>query len=139
MSQTECHEVLLVEDNPDDAELVLRTFRKKNLANIVHWAKDGKEAIEFLSHTQTLPCLVLLDLKLPKVDGLTVLAHIRKNTPTAHIPVVVMTSSAMEADLKAVYGLHGNAFVIKPIEYEAFATAVETLGLFWIVVNKPLN
>jgi two-component system response regulator len=138
-------EVLLVEDNPHDAELTLRALKKHHLANQVHWVQDGAEALEFifpqrayagwdLSHK---PRLLLLDLKLPKVDGLEVLRQIKLDPHTRAIPVVVLTSSREDRDLQECYQLGVNSYIVKPVDFEAFLKAVAEIGLYWLLLNKP--
>jgi two-component system, response regulator len=132
-------EVLLVEDNPDDAELTIRTLRKHNLANALHHARDGEEALAYLMGSQAhspLPRLIILDLKLPKVDGFEVLRALRASPRTKSIPVVVMTSSREDQDLKKCYELGTNSYVVKPIEFGEFAEAVARLGLYWMLTNS---
>ncbi len=137
-------EILLVEDNPDDRELTIRALKKNNLANHVVVTKDGQEAIDFLfargsfanRNTTEKPKVILLDLKLPKVDGLEVLRQIRLNEQTKLIPVVVLTSSHVERDLVESYKLGVNSYVVKPVEFEKFVQAVSELGLYWGVLNK---
>ena len=136
-------DILLVEDNPNDAELTLRALKKHNLTNTLQWVKDGAEALDFLflrgnyadrnNHT---PKLVLLDLRLPKVDGLEVLKAIRANPDTAMMPVVVMTSSTEERDIVSSYQLGANSFVSKPVEFDEFIKVVADLGLYWLLINK---
>lgn len=138
-------EILLVEDNPRDAELALRALRQRNLANHVVWVKDGAEALEFLFGTgayagQTLaapPRVILLDLKLPKVDGLEVLRQIKSDERTRLIPVVVLTSSREERDIVRSYDLGVNSYIVKPVEFDNFAEAVAHLGLYWLLLNQP--
>lgn len=134
--------ILLVEDNPDDADLTIRTLRKHNVHNPLHHAHDGEEALAFLHGADgrtppagPLPRLVILDLKLPKVDGFEVLRAIRANPRTRLIPVVVMTSSREEGDLIRSYELGTNSYVVKPIEFGEFAHAVTELGMYWILLN----
>ena len=135
--------VLLVEDNEDDVALTLRAFKKNNLANEVHVATDGQKALEFLfgngEHAaraaEDLPQVVLLDLKLPKVDGLEVLRRIRANARTRALPVVVLTSSKEERDLVESYRLGANSYVRKPVDFEQFTSAAHQLGLYWMVLN----
>ena len=137
-------EVLLVEDNPRDAEMTLRTLRKRNLANNVVHVKDGQEALDWLLGTvpqsgrdaKPLPKVVLLDLKLPKVDGLEVLRAIRADERTRLLPVVVMTSSKEQRDVIETYKLGVNSYVVKPVDFEGFSAAVAELGHYWLLVNQ---
>ncbi|MDO8351310.1 MAG: response regulator [Gallionella sp.] len=136
-------DILLVEDNPTDAELALRALKKHNLANQVEWVRDGAAALDFLFRRGdyavreiTQPHLVLLDLRLPKVDGLEVLQQMRAYEHTRLIPVVVMTSSGEERDIVASYQFGANSFVSKPVAFEEFARTVAELGLYWMLVNK---
>lgn len=147
MKATSILVILLVEDNPRDAEMVLRTLRKRNLANHVVHVKDGQEALDWLFGTGTYagrdtnhrPKLVLLDLKLPKVDGHEVLRTIRSDERTRHLPVVMMTSSREEQDLIKSYQLNVNSYVVKPVDFDSFATAVAQLGHYWLLVNETPN
>lgn len=135
--------LLLVEDNEDDVELTLRAFRQNKLANDIHVAYDGEEALEYLFRRgryagrspQSDPGLVLLDLKLPKVDGLDVLRQIRANESTRLLPVVVLTSSNEERDLVESYRLGANSYVRKPVNFQEFTEAARQLGLYWMVLN----
>lgn len=137
-------EVLLVEDNPSDAELTTRALRKRNLANKLFHVKDGAEAIDFLfaqgpfagRRVESGPKVVLLDLKLPKVDGIDVLRRIKTDARTKIIPVVVMTSSREDRDLVDCYNLGVNGYVVKPVEFEDFARAVSELGCYWLLLNE---
>jgi two-component system response regulator len=131
--------ILLVEDNPDDEALMLRAFRQSKLANRIEVARDGAEALARLSGAEpdALPTLVILDLKLPKVDGLEVLRRVRASEATRMLPVVVLTSSREEQDLVESYRLGANSYVRKPVDFVQFAQAVQTLGLYWLVVNEP--
>lgn len=128
--------ILLVEDNPDDRDLTMRALRKNFIGNHVAFAEDGAEALRHLEETATLPELVLLDLKLPKVDGLEVLRALRSNPRTRHVPVVVLTSSDEERDLVDSYELGANSYIRKPVDFEQFQEAVRILGLYWLVLNR---
>ncbi len=138
-------EILLVEDNPTDAELTIRALKKENLTNKLVWVKDGEEALNFLFATgeyanrskDDLPKLVLLDLRMPKVDGLEVLQRIKADDRTRQIPVVILTSSKEDEDIVESYKLGVNSYVSKPVEFDEFTKAVSTLGLYWILLNKP--
>ena len=137
--------ILLVEDNPDDEELTLLSLRKNNLAHDIVVVRDGVEAIEFLfgngqyAHRDVshVPTVVLLDLKLPKLDGLGVLKRLRAEERTRTLPVVVLTSSSQDADVIASYNLGANSYVRKPVEFGAFVEAVSSLGLYWVLLNRP--
>ena len=136
-------DILLVEDNPNDAELALRALKKHNLANRVEWVKDGEAALDFLFHRgayakspNTLPRVVLLDLRLPKVDGLEVLTQIRAHPETRDLPVVVLTSSKEERDVVDTYKLGVNSFVTKPVAFAEFSQVVAELGMYWVLVNR---
>lgn len=134
--------VLLVEDNPDDEELTIRGLKRANLANQVDVARDGQEAIDYLFGTEEqapmpVPVVVLLDLKLPRVGGLDVLKRIRTETRTRRVPVVILSSSTEDSDLIDEYDLGANSYVCKPIEFEAFATAIAQLGVYWLMINQP--
>ena len=139
--------ILLVEDNPDDQVLLKRAMKKNHLANEIVVANDGVEALDYLFGTGTFegrdtsaqPELVLLDLKLPKMDGHDVLRAMRADPRTKYIPVVVLTSSVEEADMIRSYDLGANSFVQKPIDFEEFVEAAAKLGLYWLVLNKPVN
>jgi CheY-like chemotaxis protein len=137
-------EILLVEDNPDDVELTLHALRKENLANSIHVARDGEEALEFLfcngTHAgRTFDCppkLILLDLKLPKVDGMEVLKRLKADTRTKTIPVVILTSSKEERDLVQGYNLGANSYIQKPVDFDQFRQTVKSVGLYWLVINQ---
>lgn len=137
-------DMLLVEDNPTDAELCIRALKKHNLANKLRWVKDGAEALDILFHTGACADqlnnnlkVVLLDLRLPKVDGLEVLRKIKTDERTKRIPIVVLTSSKEDRDVAEAYKLGANSFISKPIEFESFVDTVGQLGLYWLVVNRP--
>ena len=138
-------EILLVEDNPDDMELTLHALRKENLANNIHLARDGEEALEFLFcngvHADRTferpPKLILLDLKLPKVDGMEVLKRLKGDVRTRTIPVVILTSSKEERDLVQSYGLGANSYIQKPVDFDQFRQTVKSVGLYWLVINQP--
>ena len=131
-------EILLVEDNPSDAELTLRALKQRNLANRVFLCKDGAEALDFFENgASPVPRVVLLDLKLPKVDGLEVLQRLKHNPRTKSIPIVVLTSSREEPDIEKAYELGANSYIVKPVDFEAFARAVSDVGLYWLLLNHP--
>ena len=135
--------ILLIEDNPDDVELTLRAFKKHNLANHITVARDGEEALDIIfqhgkeSAEGLRPDLILLDLKLPKVDGMEVLRQIKENSETKVIPVIVLTSSKEESDLAESYWLGVNSYIRKPVNFEKFTEVVMQLGLYWLLINEP--
>jgi two-component system response regulator len=137
-------EVLLVEDNPDDAELSMYALKKHRIANRIHHAKDGAEAIDYLfgegtyagRNVEETPKVVLLELKLPKVDGLEVLKRIKSDPRTRHIPVVVLTSSREEKDIFESYTFGVNSYIVKPIDFEQFSESVRQLGYYWVLLNE---
>lgn len=136
-------EILLVEDNSDDIELTLHALRKENLANHIHVARDGEEALDFLfcngPHAdrsfERPPRLILLDLKLPKVDGMEVLRQLKADSRTQCIPVVILTSSKEERDLVKGYGLGANSYIQKPVDFDQFREIVKNVGLYWLLIN----
>ena len=131
-------DILLVEDNANDAELTLRALKQRNLANLVHVCRDGAEALAFFARTNgAVPKVILLDLKLPKVDGLEVLRRLKADERTKAIPVVVLTSSREEPDIERAYALGANSYIVKPVDFEAFARAVADVGLYWLLLNHP--
>ena len=137
--------ILLVEDNASDEKLTILAFRKCGVANEVVVERDGAAALDYLFRTGphagraagALPAVVLLDLKLPKIDGHEVLRRIRADERTKHVPVVILTASKEEEDIMRGYSLGANAYVRKPVEFDAFAEAAKTLGLFWLLMNEP--
>ena len=137
--------ILLVEDNPDDEELALLAFQKSNIANEVVVVRDGEEALDYLFGTGAyagrdvgvLPQVVLLDLKLPKIDGLEVLKRLRADSRTRRLPIVVLTSSREEQDLIESYDLGANSYVRKPVDFARFAEAIRELQMYWLVLNAP--
>ncbi len=138
-------EILLVKDNPSDAELALYALKKHNLANHIHIVRDGAEALDFIfcagdyagRRMKDSPKVILLDLKLPKVDGLEVLRRIKADPRTRATPVVALTSSREERDIVESYRLGANSYIVKPVDFEQFAEAVRQLGLYWVLLNQP--
>jgi two-component system response regulator len=138
-------EILLVEDNMNDAELIIRSLRKVNLANHLVHVKDGAEALDFIfakglyadREIANVPKVILLDIKMPKVDGIEVLRQVRINPQTKSTPVVIMTSSKEEQDIVKSYKLGVNSFVVKPVNFSDFAKAVSQLGMYWVLTNQP--
>ena len=138
-------DILLVEDNQDDVDLALHTLQRERLANSIFVARDGEEALNFIFCRETFthrsfehpPKLVLLDLKLPKVDGMEVLKQVKSDPRTRTIPIVIMTSSKEERDLVASYNLGANSYIQKPVDFEQFRDTVKTVGLYWLVINQP--
>jgi CheY-like chemotaxis protein len=145
MSQADAVELLLVEDNPEDLEMALRALRKGNLANSIQVARDGAEALDFLfcegqhagRRVSECPKVILLDLKLPKIDGLEVLKRIKGDPRTKLIPVVVLTSSKEQRDVIESYQLGANSYIVKPVNFERFTASVRDLGLYWLLFNQP--
>ncbi len=134
-------EILLVEDNPQDAELTLRAFAKQNLGDKIHLAKDGEEALEFINTNDVSSHLkvVFLDLKLPKINGIEFLERIRNQQKTKNVPVVIVTSSQEPRDLMQCYVLGANSYVVKPVDYENFMSIFSELGTYWLQINKTVN
>ncbi len=138
-------EILLVEDNPNDVELTLHALRKHNIANHIHVVRDGAEALEFIfgpdagagRPIRNGPRVILLDLKLPKVDGLEVLRRVKGDHRTRAIPVVVLTSSREERDMVESYELGANSYIVKPVDFQQFTDSVRQLGLYWLLLNEP--
>jgi CheY-like chemotaxis protein len=145
MSEVDAVEILIVEDTPQDLELTLRALRKANLTNRIHVARDGAEAIEFIfcegAHSarniDTGPKVILLDLKLPKIDGIEVLRRVKGDSRTKDIPVVVLTSSKEQKDVVDSYQLGVNSYIVKPVNFERFTSAVGNLGMYWLLLNQP--
>jgi two-component system response regulator len=137
-------DILLVEDNPQDTELTLRALKKRNLANRIFVVEDGEEALDFLFRRgkyakrdqNSHPKVVLLDLKLPKLSGLEVLREIKKDERTRSTPVVIVSSSREDPDIKAAYQIGANSYVVKPVEFDAFVEAMSQIGLYWLLLNQ---
>jgi CheY-like chemotaxis protein len=145
MNETDAVEILLVEDTPEDLELALRALRKAKLTNRIQVARDGAEAIEFVfgegayagRKIEDGPKVILLDLKLPKIDGIEVLRRVKSDARTQAIPVVVLTSSKEQKDVVESYRLGVNSYIVKPVNFERFAEAVQDLGMYWLLLNQP--
>jgi len=137
-------EILIVEDSLDDANLTIRSLKKSNIVNHIHHVKDGAEALDFIfargdyasRSNEPKPKLILLDLKMPKVNGIEVLAEIKSRPDTKSIPVVILTSSAEDPDIKKCYELGANSYITKPVEFDGFVKSVKDLGYYWIMLNK---
>jgi two-component system, response regulator len=138
-------EILLVEDNPHDVKLALHAFKTNNLANRIHVVRDGAEALEFIFCTdryakrriENVPKVVLLDLKLPLVDGIEVLRRMKADERTRMLPVVILTSSREERDIVESYQLGVNSYIVKPVDFDQFSEAVKNLGYYWLLLNEP--
>lgn len=138
-------EILLCEDNKRDADLTLRALKKRKLANNVIWVKDGEEALDYLfakgkyqeRSVSDTPRVILLDLKMPKVDGMEVLEEVRSHPETRHIPVVMMTSSQEEKDIIKSYNLGVNSYIVKPLDFNKFMESISDVGFYWLLLNKP--
>ena len=145
MSENNAVEILLVEDSPQDLELALRALKKANVSNAIQVARDGAEALQYIfcegphatRRIEQVPKLVLLDLKLPKVDGLEVLKRIKTDPRTKFIPVVILTSSKEQRDVIESYHLGVNSYIVKPVNFEGFVKAVGELGFYWLLLNHP--
>jgi two-component system response regulator len=145
MNQFEPFDILIVEDNPNDAELTVRSLRKQNLANRIYVAEDGVEALDFIfcrgkfANRDCLkpPKVIFLDLKLPKISGLQVLQEIKSNPLTKMLPIVIITSSKEDPDIKAAYALGANSYVVKPVDFDVFINAINHTGLYWLLINEP--
>ena len=144
MSDPDIVEILLVEDNPEDAEIALRALRKNHLANNIMHVSDGREALDFLESrgagsgagAKTSPRLILLDLKLPRIDGLEVLRRLKGDAATRMIPVVILTSSTEETDLVKSYQLGANSYLVKPVDFDKFSESMREVGMYWLLLNK---
>lgn len=138
-------DILIVEDNPNDAELIVRTLKKQHLANKIFIAEDGAEGLDFIfcrgkfsdSDKSRPPKVIFLDLKLPKIGGLEVLKEIKSHKATKKFPVVIITSSKEDPDIKAAYELGANSYIVKPVDFDAFHNALSNAGFYWLVVNEP--
>jgi CheY-like chemotaxis protein len=145
MNETNAVEILLVEDDPQDLELALRALRKGNLTNRIEVVRDGAKAMEFIfsegeyagRHLENGPKVILLDLKLPKVDGLEVLRRLKSDERTKSIPIVVLTSSKENSDVSESYRLGVNSYLVKPVNFESFVAAVQNFGMYWLLLNQP--
>ena len=140
----EKHDIILVEDNPNDAELMVRSLKKNHLANKFIILEDGEQALDYLfcrgqyaeRDSDELPKVIFLDLKLPKVHGLEVLKEVKSNDKTKKIPIVIVTSSKEDPDIKAAYSLGANSYVVKPVDFDQFKETINQLGLYWLVINE---
>ncbi|MDF3128272.1 response regulator [Kiritimatiellaeota bacterium B1221] len=138
-------DILLIEDNPEDVELILRAFRRLNMASPIHHIKDGAEALDYIfcrgdyaaRNASSKPKVILLDLKLPKISGLEVLKMLKTDERTQDIPVVVVTSSREDPDIQAAYALGANSYVVKMVDFNSFIESMSNLGLYWVLVNQP--
>ena len=138
MKNSNAVEILLIEDSADDAELAIRALRKNNLANHLLHLEDGQEAIDYLFNEENiLPRLILLDLKMPKVDGIELLRKLKSDEKRKVIPVVMLTSSKEESDIVKSYELGANAYIVKPVDFDQFVKAITEIGLFWLALNQP--
>jgi two-component system, response regulator len=139
-------EIILVEDNVSDADLIMRSLKKNNFTNSILHLQDGQEALHyFFGRTDTekkmqiFPKVILLDLKMPKVSGIEVLGQLKKSEQTRHIPVIMLSSSKEDSDLEKCYQLGANSYVVKPVAFDDFVKAVSQMGLYWLLINEPLN
>ena len=139
-------EVLLVEDNSNDAELTIRELKKNNMANNLFHVKDGEEALDFIFGTGKFegirnsdyrPKLILLDIQLPKINGMEVLQKLKENEQTKAMPIVILTSSNQDPDIQRCYALGANSYIVKPVNFEKFAEAIKNLGFYWLLLNQP--
>ena len=147
MNNTKIIEILMVEDNPTDIKMILRVLSKKNLVNKVQVVRDGEEALDYIfakgtyahRNIKDFPRVIFLDLKLPKVNGIEVLREVKSHELTKVIPVVILTSSKEEPDIKECYSLGANSYIVKPVNFENFAESISNLGLYWVIMNeKPV-
>jgi two-component system, response regulator len=143
--QTEA-EIILVEDNVSDADLIMRSLKKNNFANSILHLQDGQEALDYFfgsieteKKNKTFPKVILLDLKMPKVNGIEVLERLKKSELTRHIPVIIMSSSKEDSDLEKCYQFGTNSYVVKPVAFDDFIKAVSQVGLYWLLINEPLK
>ena len=141
-------DILLVEDNPDDAELTIHELTKHNMTNKLIHVQDGEEALEFIFATgkyagqrdiENVPRLILLDIKMPKVNGIEVLQKIKSDPRTQNTPVVILTSSQEDPDIKRCYDLGANSYIVKPVDFMDFTKAIMNIGFYWLLINKPLS
>jgi two-component system response regulator len=144
MNEINTIDILLVEDNPQDVELTMRTLKKHHVANRLFVVSDGEEAIDFLfckgkysQRVNHLPKVIFLDIKLPKLNGLEVLKIIKSDEQLHHLPVVMLTSSVEDPDIKAAYEMGANSYVVKPVDFTNFSETISNLGMYWLVVNQP--
>jgi CheY-like chemotaxis protein len=144
MSTAKIKKILLVEDNDNDIELTLNALQECRLSNVVYSVRDGAEALDYMycrnrykDREEGLPCVILLDLKMPRVDGLEVLRTLKSDANLRHVPIVMLTSSREERDLVLSYDLGVNAFVVKPVDFSQFVNAIRNLGMFWAIINEP--
>jgi CheY-like chemotaxis protein len=144
MSTAKIKKILLVEDNENDIELTLNALQECRLSNEVHAVRDGAEALDYMycrnsykDRAEGVPCVILLDLKMPRVDGIEVLRTLKSDPSLHHVPIVMLTSSREERDLVLSYDLGVNAFVVKPVDFSQFVQAIRNLGMFWAIINEP--
>tara|TARA_R110001592_G_scaffold288331_4_gene557373 strand:+ start:36502 stop:36939 length:438 start_codon:yes stop_codon:yes gene_type:complete len=133
------HPIILVEDNPVDLDLILRALKKHNLGNTVEVARDGQEILDWIPRWEkgeALPCVILLDLKLPKISGLEVLRQLRAHPISKSIPIVVLTSSSEDKDIETAYSLHVNSYIVKPVNFEKFIEVTRHIELYWVLLNE---
>ena len=136
-TQTKAIDLLLIEDNASDAELTIRELKKYNMANNLIHLRNGAEALNFFKTTETLPKLILLDIQMPKINGIEVLQRLKENPLTRSIPVVMLTSSKENPDIQKCYSLGANSYIVKPVNFDDFAKTIKTLGFYWLLFNQP--